>query len=69
MTYFDKDLLRNRLNALPDEQLPLWGALTPQHMVEHLLLSVQFSNGNQSTQLVIPEEKAANAKTRLLDPE
>lgn len=69
MNYFDKNLLHERLQALPADQAPLWGTLTPQHMVEHLAFTMEFSNGKRLMTLVIPEEKALKAKARLLDPE
>jgi hydroxymethylglutaryl-CoA reductase/oxepin-CoA hydrolase/3-oxo-5,6-dehydrosuberyl-CoA semialdehyde dehydrogenase len=33
------------LKKLESQQKPLWGKMTPQHMVEHLILAVQMSNG------------------------
>jgi len=69
MNYFDKNTLHEILTALPDDRDPLWGMMTPQHMVEHLALSTSFSNGKMPMPLAIPEEKVERAKARLLDPE
>ena len=33
------------LNKLTPDQKPLWGKMTAQHMVEHLIWTVQCSNG------------------------
>jgi len=33
------------LKSLNAQTLPLWGKMSPQHMVEHLILAVQMSNG------------------------
>ncbi len=41
---------------LPDMK-PLWGQMTPQHMVEHLVWSVQMSNGRVVLPIKNPEEK------------
>ncbi|MBA4304531.1 MAG: hypothetical protein C0424_09935 [Sphingobacteriaceae bacterium] len=48
---------------LPTDRNPLWGMMTPQHMVEHLSASIRMSNGklqlNQSiTDADIPKRLA-----------
>lgn len=69
MNFFDKNTLHEFLTALPDDRAPLWGMMTPQHMVEHLSFATSFSNGKMPMPLAIPEEKVERAKARLLAPE
>ena len=33
------------LDSLTEKTQPFWGQMTPQHMLEHLILAVQSSNG------------------------
>ena len=44
------------LNKLQKDQMPLWGIMTPQHMVEHLHKTVQASI-NEITLNIYTEEK------------
>lgn len=44
-TSFFKLELISLLNTLNPKQKPLWGIMTPQHMVEHLVGSWRISNG------------------------
>jgi hypothetical protein len=67
--FFDPVVIAQHLKDLKPEASPLWGILTPQHMVEHLVLAMRFSNGKLTQDLILPEEKAARAKMRLLEPE
>lgn len=39
------DNLLNLLSNLKEDTVPVWGKMTPQHMIEHLVLAVQTSNG------------------------
>lgn len=45
------------LNKLDPKQKPLWGKMTPQHMVEHLILAVQMSNGKLKLECLNSPEK------------
>jgi len=48
------ELLKN----LNKDSLPLWGKMTSQHMIEHLILAVQLSNGKLiSNECINPPEK------------
>jgi hypothetical protein len=67
--FFDPVVIAQHLKDLTPEASPLWGILTPQHMVEHLVLAMRFSNGKLTQDLILPAEKAARAKMRLLEPE
>ncbi|NWG29648.1 MAG: DUF1569 domain-containing protein [Ignavibacteriaceae bacterium] len=49
--YFEK------LNQLKADQKPLWGKMTPQHMVEHLYKAVQSSINEISLDVYTEERK------------
>ena len=46
-----------QLETLNKDDKPLWGKMTPQHMVEHLILSVKMSNGKINLECFNPVEK------------
>ena len=54
------------LNELEPQQKPLWGKMTPQHMVEHLILAVQMSNGKLKLECFNLPEKIPSLKRFLL---
>jgi hydroxymethylglutaryl-CoA reductase/oxepin-CoA hydrolase/3-oxo-5,6-dehydrosuberyl-CoA semialdehyde dehydrogenase len=54
------------LNKLDPQQKPLWGKMTPQHMVEHLILAVQMSNGKLTLECFNPPEKIPSLKRFLM---
>ena len=54
------------LNKLDPQQKPLWGKMTPQHMVEHLILAVQMSNGKLKLECFNPPEKIPTLKRFLM---
>ena len=54
------------LNELEPQQKPLWGKMTPQHMVEHLILAVQMSNGKLKLECFNPSEKMPSLKRFLM---
>lgn len=56
------------LNQLKPEQKPLWGKMTPQHMVEHLYKTVQASI-NEITLNVFTEERKIPILKRLFHGE
>lgn len=45
------------LNQLQPDQKPLWGKMTPQHMVEHLYKAVQASINEINLNVFIEERK------------
>lgn len=55
-----------RLNKLQPDQKGIFGKMTPQHMVEHLINTVRFSNGRDLRILLFSEEKAAKMKQILI---
>ena len=54
------------LNKLNSQQKPLWGKMTPQHMVEHLILAVQMSNGKLKLECFNPPDKIPSLKRFLM---
>jgi hypothetical protein len=54
------------LNKLDLQHKPLWGKMTPQHMVEHLILAVQMSNGKLKLECFNPPEKNPTLKRFLM---
>jgi hypothetical protein len=54
------------LNELDPHQKPLWGKMTPQHMVEHLIIAVQMSNGKLKLECINPPEKNPTLKRFLM---
>ena len=55
-----------KLNNLTVETKPLWGKMTAQHMVEHLILAVKMSNGKVKLECFNPPEKLPVLKKILL---
>ena len=45
------------IHKLTPGQKPVWGKMTPQHMVEHLYLAVKFSYGKLKVSCSTPEDK------------
>lgn len=55
------------LDELTKESKPVWGAMTAQHMVEHLYQSVQLSNGSiELDECMSPDEKLPILKRILM---
>ena len=54
------------LRKLNPETAPQFGIMTPQHMVEHLILLVKLSNGGIKGQLMRSEETAVKWKQGLI---
>lgn len=45
------------LEKLTDDTKPLWGKMSAQHMIEHLIMSVRISNSKLKTACFNPPEK------------
>ncbi|RZK75600.1 MAG: hypothetical protein EOO85_13465 [Pedobacter sp.] len=56
------DLLRQ----LKEDDKPRFGLMTSQHMVEHLAMSVRFSNGRSPQPLYVSTERAQVSKRFIL---
>lgn len=55
-----------KLELLKTDTKALWGIMTPQHMVEHLMLPLQFSRKVFEVPLVTPAEKVDRIKQLML---
>lgn len=56
----DKKIIIERIEKLKQlnfESKPLWGIMTSQHMIEHLILSVKLGNGNLTIECKTPIER------------
>ena len=63
----NKQNLIDRLNTLTVDQQPEWGIMTPQHMVEHLIVATKMSNGGLHIPCRIPKEMIPKYKAFLLE--
>jgi hydroxymethylglutaryl-CoA reductase/oxepin-CoA hydrolase/3-oxo-5,6-dehydrosuberyl-CoA semialdehyde dehydrogenase len=63
-TFFKTDLI-DKLKQLEDNQKPLWGIMTPQHMVEHIIGSWLISNGRFQVKLQTAAEKLTERRNFL----
>lgn len=53
----DRNSLESYLNKLSEDSKPLWGNMTPQHMLEHLEYSTRISSGEiQDIEIATPEK-------------
>ena len=52
------DSVFNKLQNLKSNTSPLFGKMTAQHMIEHLILAISFSNG-KSPQVLMVDERVA----------
>jgi oxepin-CoA hydrolase/3-oxo-5,6-dehydrosuberyl-CoA semialdehyde dehydrogenase len=62
----NKETLLQRLNQLHTTTAAQFGILTPQHMVEHLILTVKMSVGRIPIPEFVPNEKQLAQKQALL---
>lgn len=62
----NKETLLQRLNQLHTTTAAQFGILTPQHMVEHLILTVKMSAGRIPIPEFVPNEKQLAQKQALL---
>jgi oxepin-CoA hydrolase/3-oxo-5,6-dehydrosuberyl-CoA semialdehyde dehydrogenase len=54
------------LDSLAEDALPLWGTMTPRHMVEHLVYITENSLGRRPVPLLVPEDKLPKYKDFLM---
>lgn len=50
------------IQNLAEDTKPLWGKMTPQHMIEHLILSVKMGSGKIKVECFNPPEKIPTLK-------
>ena len=63
--FFDSKVLQIIDNISGDEQ-PRWGMMSIHHMLEHLVLPLDFAIHNNQVQLITPEEKLPRQREYLI---
>lgn len=58
----DRKELNHHLSKLRSGTIPLWGSLTSQQMLEHLVLTIQYTNGKKQTECNLPKEEVERKK-------
>src|SRR5690242_14585709 len=58
----NRELISHALTKLKADSKPIWGKMTPQQMVEHLIDQVEHTNGKKIPTLDVPEDAAAEQK-------
>ena len=62
----ERDAMFGLLQSLDANAIPLFGKMTPQHMVEHLTMIVSASNGKMAVGLFLPKETADVLKALMI---
>lgn len=60
----NREQLKTLLLSIPADAKPLWGKMQPQQMVEHLIDSVEYTNGKKIASCNFPVEHALRAKQK-----
>jgi oxepin-CoA hydrolase/3-oxo-5,6-dehydrosuberyl-CoA semialdehyde dehydrogenase len=63
----DIQKIQEATKLLTKEQKPIFGKMTPQHMLEHLIITLKLSSGRINLPIFEPTEVALNQKTSLLE--
>ena len=67
INFEDKAGIISKLKSLKIDQQPEWGIMTPQHMVEHLIVSTKMSNGGLHIPCRLPAEMIPKYRAFLLE--
>jgi oxepin-CoA hydrolase/3-oxo-5,6-dehydrosuberyl-CoA semialdehyde dehydrogenase len=62
----DRNTLRTILNQLRPDIKALWGRMSPQHAIEHLIITLQISSGKKIVVQATTQEEAEVIKSRLI---
>jgi len=62
----DKAALNNYLSKLQPGTIPQWGTLTPLKLLEHLVVTVEYSNGKKQTVCSLSIEGAEKRKQYMI---
>lgn len=54
----ERDKIFETLSQLKSDSIPLFGKMTAQHMIEHLMLAISFSNGKLPQRIMVDERVA-----------
>ena len=63
----DFQKIQEATKSLTKEQKPIFGKMTPQHMLEHLIITFKISSGRINLPIFEPSEAALKQKTSLLE--
>ncbi|MBA2611934.1 MAG: DUF1569 domain-containing protein [Bacteroidetes bacterium] len=58
--------LNNILNKLQPNAKPLWGKMSPQHIIEHLAMAVKISTGRINSKFYSTVEEAEKIKSHVI---
>ncbi len=58
----DRKELNDHLSKLKPGTIPVWGSFTAQQMLEHLVLTVEYTNGKKQTGCTLAKEDAEKRK-------
>lgn len=58
----ERNTVFEMLKKLQSDTPPLFGKMSPQHMIEHLMLALSFSNGKSPQPLMVDERVAKTIK-------
>jgi len=59
--------IQNSIEKLSEDSTQLFGKMTPQHMVEHLIITFKLSSGRINMPEFVPNEKQLGYKALLLE--
>ena len=65
MSFFREEV-PSCLSLLNEDHKPLWGKMTPQHMIEHLIVTYKMSIGRIRIPVVTPEEDHPRLRAYLM---
>lgn len=60
-------LIAEKIKKLQEDQLPFFGQMSPQHMIEHLTITVKLSAGKVAFPAFTPSEQQLEWKRMLLE--
>ena len=58
INFSNRKLIDDLVQKLGADDIPLWGKMKPQQMVEHLVESVEYTNGKYSCECDLPAAEA-----------
>jgi Protein of unknown function (DUF1569) len=62
----DRTAVKNYLKKLHPGVVPLWGSLTPLQLLEHLVETIEYSNGKKHTDCTLSKEEAEKRKQYMI---
>jgi oxepin-CoA hydrolase/3-oxo-5,6-dehydrosuberyl-CoA semialdehyde dehydrogenase len=63
----DTQKIKESTKSLTTDQKPIFGKMTPQHMLEHLIITLKLSSGRINLPIFEPSEEAIKQKKSLLE--